>query len=298
MASTRGYRDDYVYDFSSEPTSGIPGRARRSLELLLNSDSLDVSPDGRARRPVEKDGQIIWLRRADTSTRGYRPVVVEDGPPRTAQATLAALTVQEGWRTNPERLKTILGSLDLDEASTQPRLPDPFEKGLENAFVKLRERSSFKRSEFFSDLMAHRPLLFALALLRHYRSDFDDLPRKEKESLLIECCERVDEVLKSVRLLSGFLEQGGREERQRPTWEDPHKAVEGTLLKDVEGLTHREIAEIARIDRPETPRGKRDYSKVRQTIDRGRDILRRAYGPEGYDEMVESMKEERRRSME
>jgi hypothetical protein len=293
MAGTQDHRDDYVYDFSSESTPDIPERARRCLELLLNSDSLEVSPDGRARRPAEKDGQIIWLRRADTSTRGYRPVVVEGGLPRTAQATLAALVVQEGWQTDQERLRTILGSLDLaSDANTERSLSEAFEK----TFAKLRERSGFKRSEFFSDLLAHRALLFALALLRHCRPDFDNLPSEVKESLLTDCCERMAEVIKSVRLFSGFLEHGGRKKRQRVTWEDPHKAVEVALLKDVEDLGHGEIAEIARIDRPRTLRGRRDYSKVRQTIERGREILRLAYGPEGYLEMVESMKVERRRS--
>jgi hypothetical protein len=290
MTSIREHHDDYVYDFSVESTPDTPDLARRCLELLLHHGGLGASPDDSA-RSAEKGGQRIWLRRADVSTRGYRSVVVEDGLPRTVQGTLAALTVQEGWRADPERLKTILGVLDLtNEAST--------ERSLSEAFEKLRELSSHERGEFISDLMAHRPLLFAIALLRHYRPDFDKLSREGKERLLIECYERVDEVLKSVRLLSSFLTHGGREKRQRAAWKDPHTAVKAALLKDVEGLKHHEIAEIARIDSPDNRRIKRDYPKVRQAIDRGRDILQRAYGPEGYEEIVASMKAELRQSLE
>jgi hypothetical protein len=121
-------------------------------------------------------------------------------------------------------------------------------------------------------------------------------PRKEQERLLIECCERVNKVLESVRLLSGFLNHSGRGKSQRAARKNPHKDVMAALLRDVEGLSHHKIAKTARIDRPGSSRGERDYSKVRQTIDRGRDILKRAYGSEGYATMVESMKAELRKS--
>jgi hypothetical protein len=49
---------------------------------------------------------------------------------------------------------------------------------------------------------------YVLAFLRHHRPDFDSLSAVEQQLLLTKCCERVNEVLKSVRLLSDFLEYG------------------------------------------------------------------------------------------
>jgi hypothetical protein len=49
---------------------------------------------------------------------------------------------------------------------------------------------------------------YVLALLRHHRPNFDNLSAVEQQLLLTKCCERVNEVLKSVRLLSDFLEYG------------------------------------------------------------------------------------------
>jgi hypothetical protein len=58
MASRREHSsDDCVYDFSGEPTPDIPERARRCLELLLNSDGLDASPDERAQSTVARSHQ-------------------------------------------------------------------------------------------------------------------------------------------------------------------------------------------------------------------------------------------------
>jgi hypothetical protein len=282
--------DDYVYDFGVEPLAEIPALAQRSLEILLNRGGLpqgpaNVSSDNHVFSAAMNNGQIIWLQRAEGGLRGYRPLVVIDEPPRTATATLAALTILEGRRADMERLKTILPLLDPTDQTSM-------EQGLSEGFSALREQSGKKSGRFISDLMAHRPLNFALALLRYYRPNFDSFPRDKQRGLLEECCQRINEVINSVRSLSDFLEHGEPNQDLRDAVKNPHRDIEAVMLRDVEGLKHREIAEILRVDSPETPRGERDYSTVKKMVDRGRDILHRALGKVGWAKMIESMKAE------
>jgi hypothetical protein len=109
---------------------------------------------------------------------------------------------------------------------------------------------------------------------------------------LEKCCERINDVLDSVRLLGDFLQYGGLDRDPRPAVENPHKYVEAAMLRDVEGLKHREIAGILRVDISEKSGVVDDYSAVGKMVVRGRDILWRAFGKDGWDEMVESMRTE------
>jgi hypothetical protein len=283
--------DDYVYEFDAEALPEISDLAHQWIKILYEDSGLpkvsaNTSPDASIGRAVMDNGQIVWVQRADRpGLRGYRMVSVVDEPPRTVKATLAALTVLEGVPADMQRLRTVLSLLDLAGQGS-------IERSLSEAFKRLREHSGKRRGRFISDLMADRSLRYAHALLRHYRPDFDNLPHDDQLRLLEKCCERVNDTLKSVRLLSDFLEYGGPSKDQRAAVEDPHRDVKAALLADVEGLKHREIAKILRIDRPSTLRGERDYSKVRQMVARGKDVLQRAFGPEGYSKVLESMKAE------
>jgi hypothetical protein len=232
------------------------------------------------------NGQVVWVQRAkQRGIRGYRMVSVMDEPPRTAKATLAALTVLEGRPTDMKRLRAILPLLN-------PTDQESIEHSMSEAYKRLREQTGKKRSTFIGDLMAHRPLLYAQALLRYYRPDFDNLPPDQQRGLLEKCCDRINEVLDSVRLLADFLQNGGLDRDQRPAVENPHKYVEAAMLRDVEGLKHREIAGILRVDISEKSVVVDDYSAVVKMVGRRRDILRRAFGKDGWDEMVESMRAE------
>jgi hypothetical protein len=136
------------------------------------------------------------------------------------------------------------------------------------------------------------PLQFARALLRYYRPNFENLPPEEQHTLLERCCDRVNNVLESTRLLAEFLEYGAPSRDQRPSFGDPQRDVEAAMLKDVEGLTYSRIAEALGIAVPQRSYGAADYSSVGHMVKRGRGILERAYGQQGWPDVAAEMRAE------
>ena len=63
-------------------------------------------------------------------------------------------------------------------------------------------------------------------------------------------------------------------------------------MRDVDGLTNREIGERLGVPLPTDFRIKADHPTVRKMVDRGRRALKAALGEDGWKEHVRSMKEE------
>src|SRR5215212_3929561 len=87
--------------------------------------------------PVRLDNdQVIWLRPSPSrSPQGYKPIVVLDKQQRETKATVAALTVLEGYISNPEELRNALLLL----ADLSP-------KTLEKVWIVNRDESRFNNS--------------------------------------------------------------------------------------------------------------------------------------------------------
>jgi hypothetical protein len=136
------------------------------------------------------------------------------------------------------------------------------------------------------------PVRLALALLRYYRPGFDALPEEEKRDLLIGCCERMNRTITAIRQLTGFLEYGAPRRDQRPAIEDPHRDVRAVVLRDVEEETYPKIAARLRIKVSEKAKCVGDYSTVSKAVGRGRDILVRALGRDGWEKAAAAMRRE------
>jgi hypothetical protein len=63
-----------------------------------------------------------------------------------------------------------------------------------------------------------------------------------------------------------------------------------SAVRDVDGLTYREIGEELGIPRPSNADYKGDYPTVRKAVQRGRKILERAFGKEGWPRQAEAMR--------
>lgn len=152
-----------------------------------------------------------------------------------------------------------------------------------------------------------REQVYARALLRYYRDDYDELGTREQEGLLRGTLERIYGVLKHVRDLAAYLEYGEPwGGLPKAPLGNPRLDVKAAELKHIEGLKLVEVGERLDIEKPKVkdPRtGKpREYDakydkdkyarKVSGYVKRGEDILKEALGDEGFLEHVKVAKKE------
>jgi hypothetical protein len=270
------------------PFAGNP-EIRTGGKLMVRGvteNPANTSSDPLTSHVVLENGQTLWVRRAKRpNRRGYRGVGVVARPDRTAKAVLAMLTLLEGRQLNKEVLKQHLPLADPAEGTS---IADGLHQLLEEP---RREGGSEGAASPVGDVAADRQLRYALALLRYFRPGFDSLATGEKRELLRKCCERVNGLLETTRQFAEFLEYGSPRKNQLPLIKNPQRDVDAAVLRDVERMKHREIAQSLEVD-SERARDLDDYSTVSKMVNRGRDILERAFGHGGWDDLAESMRNE------
>jgi transcriptional regulator with XRE-family HTH domain len=92
-----------------------------------------------------------------------------------------------------------------------------------------------------------------------------------------------------------FVEYGTPGRGAVPVAKSIARDVKAAILKDVEGLTYKQIGERLGVPPPVDFDYKRDHAAVRKMVGRGRKFLKMGLGEEGYASQVEAMKEEARR---
>lgn len=249
--------------------------------------------------------QVLWLHlQGDRSfDRGYREVRVSNEPVRTDKAILAAVTAMEGRVLELNRLRAALHALKLplekpmwehwSEAAKElrdvPYQPGQFEEHLRKFKKQLSE------SVLPGGLQSHQHLDYVRLLLRYYRPNFDDLPQEEKIGLIEHACGRINEFLEALRKLTAFLEYGAPGKHQKPAARDADRDVRAAVRRDVDGLTYRQIGEELEAPPPKDFEYKGDHPTARQMVLRGRSILERTLGKEGWREHIEAMRAEAKR---
>jgi hypothetical protein len=293
---------------AARETMNVPDLAGAWLEILAQYGSLpsvsstEIAHKGKPlSRPIVEDlvntssdpsvyparlnnGQVLWIR---LHKRHFSDALVSATVVNRPDsvAVLAALTIMEGDEVDIEQLQRSLPLVDLSHPA-----------GISECVYEVERHLIFtwEKSEALELIRAFpvRPVRLALALLRYYRPGFDALPEEEKRDLLIGCCERMNRTIIAIRQLSGFLEYGAPGRDQRPAIEDPHRDVRAVVMRDVEGETYPKIAARLRTKVSEKAKYVGDYSTVSKAVGRGRDILVRALGRDGWEKAAAEMRRE------
>ncbi len=108
-------------------------------------------------------------------------------------------------------------------------------------------------------------------------------------ALVAGTCSYVNAFLETLRKLMAFLEHGTPGRRIPAATKAAARDVKAAVLKDVEGLTHREIGRELGVPPPEDD-GNGDHPTVRKMVRRGRRILEKALGVEGWRTQAEAMR--------
>jgi hypothetical protein len=145
------------------------------------------------------------------------------------------------------------------------------------------------------ELGHHQALDYVLMLLRYHQPGFDVLPRKERTNLVVDACAHTNELLEALRKLVSFLEYGRVSYRGPAAIKVAARDIKAAVLRDVDGLTNREIGERLGVPLPADFRIKADHPTVRKMVRRGRKALKAALGEEGWKEQVHRMNTELQR---
>lgn len=226
--------------------------------------------------------QVFWIELDGPRTNhGYRSIRVLDQPLRTQTAVVSLLTVLEGRPLDVGRLREALADVDvpLERSAGERRAA---------AWWGLLGEEGF---EWNKDLQ-YPGFRYVLALLKHYRPDFDGLPRDEQVGLVSGAAERMNALLAASRQFIEFLEYGSPGKDLRTAAENANGDVRAAVLKDVEGLTLLRIAEHFGLRITETQRDKGEHSTVREMVKRGRRMLEDALGKEGWRARSAAMRAE------
>jgi hypothetical protein len=232
---------------------------------------------------------LAALRRKQIRTwlQEHREVAKE--PPRTDKAILAAVTAVEGERMDLEQLREALPRLT-------PPLRDNMLTYVREAIVDdprpIREMPGDNIDEALGWVKEHEPvghlqrcrrqITYVLALLRHHQPGFDELTHEQKLAYIEQACVHINEFLKALRRLAAFLEFGDPNRELREETKQAERDVRAAVLKDVDGLTYMEIAKELGEPIPKQFKDSGDHVTVRHMVKRGRHILEKALGKEGW----------------
>jgi hypothetical protein len=208
------------------------------IKRLTVRDSLNIQPFEDAYLAVLDNGQRLWLREGKRrSDQGSRTIEVLDKPQRADAAMLAMLTVLEGRSIEPEQV------------------------------AKVFSKSGGISHEEYHDLVGSA--LYAYSLLRYFRPDFDGLPQEERLALIEGAYARINYLLEASRKLAEYLEYGAPARDLRTAVENASIDINAAVLRDVDGLTYRDIAEQLDVDISPGARVVNDYSKIIKMVGRG-----------------------------
>ena len=240
--------------------------------------------------PVRLEGtrQTVWLNLdGPRSEKGqYREVTVSEEPLRTDSAIFAALTMLEGRPIDLSRLRQIL-----------PDLVPSYGESVWDRWTDLAGEES--KADLLRSLRHHQTLDYVLLLLRYHRPGFDALPLEDRAALLADSCAHLNDSLEALGKFMAFVEHGVPGRGAVPAAKSIARDIKAAILKDVDGLTYKQIGERLGVPPPANFDYKGDHSSVRKMVGRGRRFFNTGLGDEGYVSHVEAMKQEskRRRDM-
>lgn len=265
------------------------------LPLKQQADSLSPTPTDTlplygAAYPVRFPNtcQTIWLDlHGPRSEEGqYREVLISEEPLRTDSAIFAALSALEGRQLDIGLLREALPEIVPLRGES---VWDRWTKVLAGENVREKLPDTLRK------LRHHQTLDYVLMLLRYHRPGFDDRSLEERTNLIAETCVYINEFLEVLRKLMAFVEYGMPGRRAVPAVKSIARDIKAAILKDVDGLTYREIGEKLGVPPPADFGHKGDYSTVRKMVSRGRNVFQIGLGVEGWQGQISAMQAESNR---
>jgi hypothetical protein len=118
---------------------------------------------------------------------------------------------------------------------------------------------------------------------------------EERADLIAETCSHINEFIEVLHKLISFLEHGRPKRRGPAATKVASRDIKAAVLRDVDGLTNRQIADTLCVNSPADFLIKGDHPRVCKMIRRGRGALVAALGEEGWRAQAQAMKDEAER---
>jgi len=227
-----------------------PASGSRPKEGIPYSPEANTVGEGAFPAKVQNSREVVWVQPEGRRTeQGYKRIEVLDSQLATDTAIIAAVTSLEAKEVRLEGLedrsirqviKNSVPSPPADEASDE-------------------EMSHWWVSQFIEYWQS---VSYVVALLRHFRPEFDDLGGDAQVALVRDGCKRINSYLQALRQLTSFLEYGHPERDLRPTLEDVGRDIRAAELQDIEGLSSVQVGRELGIEPPQSDQFKRTNSRA------------------------------------
>jgi predicted RNase H-like HicB family nuclease len=291
------------------PSPGVPPKAGTS-----HHNHIPPTPEEDV-RPVHlgKSRKAAWIRLDGPRTeRGYRNIEVLDQPLRTDAAIVAALTVLEASVIRDADFEQLRRALldhvearrELEQKKLQevldglpPRWFSERKTDIDEEIKRLSPEERKKRlpkswrSWERAPLLWERSIRYMVALLRYRRPDFDRHVLEEQLDLLDRHWRHINKFLVKQREHIKFLEYGTPKGTPRAV-DLAQDQVKAAVLADIEGLSHKEIANRLGVDVPDRYEINAKIPKITDLVRDGRALLDEVLGEIEWREHAEGMKAE------
>jgi hypothetical protein len=273
----------------------VPESAEQLLELLR--DAAARTGDSGHRFRLGK-GQLARLKFERNPKRDdkdeYPRARVSLDPPPIEQAIIAALVALRGKRVQKRDLVRV--DLALLGAHWHQQTLEAQAKG-----EPLPDEPSGADGATANDALNGLDYLYVEDLLRHYRADFDNMPRLDQAVLVTRVLEKVNVYLDALRQLMLSVQHGHPYEGLPTTpVTEAERDMRAAELRDIEELNYVEIGKQVGVGQTPSDVSNGDNTRVRtRIVPQGRTYFETALGKEGYKEYKRASKAEitRRQSL-
>ena len=294
---------DHVQEFldmsMSDGVVHVPTLARRVLEdlLLLGlSNAREAETPKNIRRVRVGERQEVWLG-FDTyrDSEGYMALDVLDTPVSDA-AILAVMTAFLMEPVDRERVSQALAFRFSEAREILEKQGDALWERMQEGQdlsvdeIELMAKISMKLTRNAKQL---RPLAYLLPLISYYRPEVREYSTEDQYKYAWKFTDHVNDFLRSLRNLQGFLHYGEPDRRLTPAIKQPRRDVRAAVLRDVDSLSYREIGERLDVPLPPNFESKREHQTVRKMVENGRRVLEGAFGVIGWKDRARAMKAEK-----
>jgi hypothetical protein len=279
-----------------------PASGSRPKEAVPYGPEANAVGEGAFPAKVHDSREVIWVQTEGRRTeQEYKRIEVLDTQLATDTAIIAAMTSLEAKEVRLEGLEdrfirsAIIGSMPhpaADETSDEElsQMPSDGPEALQDEKDHAERVPDWWAPQFIEYWQS---IDYVVALLRHFRPEFDELESDAQLALVRDGCRRMNAYLQALRQLTTFLEYGRPDKDLRLTLKSVERDIRAAELQDIEGLSSVKVGRVLGIEPPPSDQFKRTNSRALNMAKRGRQILVDALGQDGWQKLAESKRAER-----